>query len=80
MKTVYRDFIKERLKYYRELMGKTQEEFAQLLNMKPGTYATYEQGCALPSIFLLKKVCKLAKIKLDKFMEGSPEEVNTATA
>lgn len=77
MKTEYRQWIAGRLVEIRTAAKLTQTSLANLLKIKPGTYATYEQRSAQPSLFLIKQICKICGITIDKFMEGSPEEEPT---
>jgi len=64
----------ERLQYFRELKKKTQLQMADMLGVKRCTYASYEEGRAEPSIYTLKKFCRECKIKVDEFLQTSPEE------
>lgn len=77
MKTEYRHWIAGRLIEIRTAAKLTQTGLANLLKIKSGTYAKYEQEAAEPSLFMLKQICRICEITMDKFMEGSPEEEPT---
>lgn len=74
MKNQYRKWIGVRLEYFRKIKGYTQEKIAQLLNIKAGTYGTYEQGTAMINIILLSQLCEIYEITLDEFMKDMPQE------
>lgn len=79
MKTEYREWIAGRLKTLRSEAKLKQGAVATLLNMKQGTYGTYEQGTAEPSIFVLKQICEIYHITIDQFMQGSPNPKEITT-
>lgn len=73
MKNQYRKWIMDRLKEIRRVKRLKQKQVAEKLGIKLSTYQSYEEGRAEPSIFTLKMFCKLCKIKIDKFLQDSPE-------
>lgn len=79
MKNEFKKWIGERLRHFREEKIMLQSELADKLQIKPGTYASYEEGRATPKIFTLKEICKLFSITMDEFLEGSPAELTEAT-
>lgn len=72
MKTEYRKWIGQRLKYFRTLAKMTVGQVAEAIAMNKKTYCHYEDGYTLPSIITLKSICEVFATTLDKFMEGSP--------
>lgn len=74
MKTIYRKWIGERLKYYRALMKLSQSQLAEKINKKKRAYGKYEDGEAEPSIYTLKALCAIFKVTIDEFMQGSPQD------
>ena len=73
MKNLYREFTGNRMKALRLEKKKKQMEMASLLGIKLKAYQSYEEKRAEPSIFIIKKFCKIIRMKVDKFLEGSPE-------
>lgn len=78
MKTIYRTWIGKRLKHFRELRKHSQSQISNLIDIKLCTYQSYEEGRAEPSIFTLKMFCKICKVKMDKFLQDSPEKKTPA--
>ena len=72
MKNIYRKWIGERLKYFRDLLKLDQSQFAAMIGKTRQCYAAYEEGRAEPAIFTLKQICDIHSITVDKFLEGSP--------
>lgn len=80
MKTEYRKWIGERLKYFRTEQKLTPGQLAGKIPMNKKTYGHYEDGYTLPSIIRLKAICEALSTSLDKFMEGSPaKEVDSVS-
>lgn len=77
MKTVYREWIGKRLKLFRDKTDFSQSQLAQKIGMKKRAYGKYEEGEAEPSIYTLKKLCKIFGTTLDDFMKDSPQEPAT---
>lgn len=73
MKNVCRAWMKDKVAGTRQLLGISQQEMASRLNKRTGTYAKYEEGIAMPSVFTLKKICAMAGTTLDEFMRDAPE-------
>lgn len=74
MKNEYREWIRERMRHFREKKKKSQLQIAELLHIKEGTYRSYEDGRAMPSIIILEKFCIICRITVDKFLQNSPEK------
>lgn len=72
MKTAYRKWIGERLKYFRIQNKLTPPMVAEKISMHVKTYGHYEEGVAMPSVFTLRDICAIYSITIDQFMEGSP--------
>jgi transcriptional regulator with XRE-family HTH domain len=72
MKTVYREWMKNRLIHFRDQFKLTTADVARAIKMNPKTYGHYEEGVSMPSVLTLKQICKLYSITMDYFMEGSP--------
>lgn len=72
MKNLFRSWIKDKLRQIRKSLNLSHKEMAEKLGLKTGTYQSYEEGRACPSIFTLKKVCALSNITLDAFMQDCP--------
>ncbi len=60
--------IGERIKYYREKSGLTQEKLADLLGMGPKNLSSVERGCVGVSITTLIKICKILSISSDQLL------------
>lgn len=54
-----REKIRENLRKCRIEYGYTQEDLAIIIDLKPTTVASWEQGLSLPSIAMLYKLAKL---------------------
>jgi transcriptional regulator with XRE-family HTH domain len=78
MKTTYRIWIGNRLKYFREKLKISQSQLAEKIGMQKRSYGKYEEGEAEPSIYTLKKLCEIFSTSLDEFMKDSPQEPVTA--
>lgn len=74
MKSEYREWIRKRLSHYRDKKKKTQSQMAKLLSIKEGTYRSYEDGRAMPSIMTVEKFCKICEITVNTFLQTSPEK------
>lgn len=72
MKTVYRKWIGERLKFFRIQNKLTPAQVSEAIEMHVKTYSHYEEGVSMPSVVTLKSICQKYLISLDYFMDGSP--------
>lgn len=68
-----RNGIREALVYCRHEKGLTQEEVADLVEKKPTTIASWEQGLSLPNVQTLYRLAEYYKKSL-AFMYGEEEE------
>lgn len=62
--------IGERLRWLREQAGYSQKEVAKALCVSHCTYAYYELGKLIPSIFELGKLSKVFKVSMDELVKG----------
>ena len=63
------------LKRARQHKGLTQNDVAKKLNIDRSTYAYYESGRSLPSIFQIIKISRILNLKIMYFLiEGTPEK------
>ena len=60
-------FIADKIKYYRNLRGMTQEELAEYLNTSPQTISRYENGDRKTNNDTLFALAKLFKISINDF-------------
>ena len=74
MKTIYRKWIGQRLRYYRVRKKLSQLQISHDVGLLETTYQAYELGVAEPSIYTLQRLCKIFRVKLDTFLKGSPIE------
>lgn len=72
MKTQYRKWVAKKLQNLREKSGLSQMELADKIELKKQTYKAYEEGRCLPSIIIIKQLCTIYKITVDKFLQDSP--------
>lgn len=54
---------KNKLKFYREQAGLTQDQLAKLLNVSQPTIQRWENGAREPNLQDLKKLCKALGVK-----------------
>lgn len=59
--------INERLKYYRKLNNLSQEELAEKANINEKYYGRIEREESIPTINVLRKICKALNISLIEF-------------
>lgn len=52
---------KLRLKYYREKLGKSQREIAEIFNLTQQAYSTWENGSSFPNAKQIIKLCEVFK-------------------
>lgn len=74
MKTAYRIFLADQFRSYRKSKRKTQQQMAELLGLKHRAYQAYEEARAEASVFTIKSFCEIVKVKVDKFLKGSPQK------
>lgn len=67
--------LAERLRNQRKLKGKTQNELAELLNVKRATYGEYERGNNLPPIDKLVIIADALNVSID-YLVGTEEKQN----
>lgn len=60
--------ISERLKFYREDRGYTQQAIAAHLNISRTAYANYETGLRMPDIFTLDSLARLYGVAIEAFL------------
>lgn len=65
--------IGERIKKVRRVVGKTQQELADDLNLKRNTIATYEMGKSEPSDRTIADICRLYNVNEDWLRTGEGE-------
>ncbi len=68
--------LSEKLKALRLKKGATQDDMADLLNIKRQTYSAYERGVSLPDISTLTKLAEFFAVSVDDLLEikkRSPE-------
>lgn len=68
--------LAERLKEERLLQGKTQEEMANLLNVKRATYGEYERGNNLPPVDKLKTIAEDFNVSIDYLVGNAEKQIN----
>lgn len=64
-------------KYIRELReqrGLSQEEAAELLGVRQGTYARFELGTRNVTLGLAIKICQLYNVELKDFLASMPKQ------
>ncbi len=61
--------IPENIKFYRQQMGMTQEELANLLNGRKSLVCNYETGYSTPDIYTLCRLAEIFGITLDELVE-----------
>lgn len=77
-KDQWRDWLKGRLKEFRNSKGMTHQGVAEYLTkfykmrFKLSRYSSYEEGRAEPSISTIKHLCLLYEKTMDEFFEGCP--------
>lgn len=54
-----------RLKEIRKERGLTQKELSKRINVAERLYQSYEYGKVIPSIIILKKLCKVLSVSAD---------------
>lgn len=52
---------KLRLRYYREKVGKSQREIAEVLNLTQQAYSTWENGSSFPNAKQIIRLCEIFK-------------------
>ena len=62
--------MNERLKKLRKELGRTQQEFADCLNVKRNTIATYEVGKSNPSDAAVNNICREFNVNEDWLRTG----------
>lgn len=72
MKTIYRQWIGKRLYQYRVKHNMLMTDVSNSLGIQWTTYQAWEHGRAEPSIYNLQRICRLFKVRVDTFLEGSP--------
>ena len=58
----------EKIKDLRERNNISQKEFAQLLNISPSTYNSYEKGNSTYTAPMLKKICEVLHCSSDELL------------
>ena len=67
--------LQYRLKSLRKSLGFTQETIAAKLGIKRASYASYEEGRAVPRLNILKQICDLAKVDIEDIIGGDLDKV-----
>lgn len=67
--------LAERLRHQRKIKGKTQNELAELLQVKRATYGEYERGNNLPPIDKLVIIADALNVSID-YLVGTTEKEN----
>lgn len=67
--------LAERLRQQRKLKGKTQNDLAELLNVRRATYGEYERGNNLPPIDKLVIIADALGVSID-YLVGNEEKKN----
>ncbi len=68
------EHIHNEVSKYRTLMGATQEELAQRVNVSRQTIISLEKGNYTPSILLALKVAKVFKVPVEQIFKISYEK------
>lgn len=63
--------MNERIKQLRSALGKTQQEFADAINVKRNTVATYEMGRSEPSASAISLICTKFNVNEDWLRTGN---------
>lgn len=66
--------IAERMRYFREINGYSQEDLAQKLNISRQSISKWELGKSTPDINYIIKMSEFYKISLDQLLKG---EINS---
>lgn len=67
--------IYERIKFYRQLNGWTQEEIAEKLEMSPSGYGSIERGDTDVSLSRLEKIVEILGIEINDLFNQSGKQV-----
>ena len=65
----------ERLKWVREIMGKTQQEMADMVGIQQSAWCQYETGRRSPDAFQAVRIAAKMKISVDYLLSGSLDGV-----
>jgi transcriptional regulator with XRE-family HTH domain len=79
MKNARRNWIKERLKYFRKQKNLQPKDVAEKINIKTKTYSAHEEGRSEPDLFRLKDICAIYSITVDEFLDGCPSQVTQSS-
>lgn len=60
--------ISKNIRFYRKLLGLTQEELANRLGGKKSLVSNYENGYSVPDIFTLIKLADIFDVTLDELV------------
>lgn len=71
--------MKDRLKAVRKAIGLTQQEFADDLNLRQSTIASYESGDRVPSARTVADVCRTYGVNIDWLQTGEGEMFRAST-
>ena len=64
-----------KVKYYREIMGYSQEELANILEIRRETILRIENGINYPSVFLALRLAEILKINVNYLFWLSNDEI-----
>ncbi len=74
-------FFSKRLKFFREKLGYSQKQIAEILGIDRSTYTYYETGKSKPSLDTLSKLCKIYNVDYkDILSEEQKDELVLADA
>ena len=68
------NYIGENLKKIRGSKGITQDEIAEVLEVKRQTYSAYERGVTVPDAICIKKLADFLEVSADEILEEPPEK------
>lgn len=71
--------IGERIRLVRTDAGLTQQEFAQRLEIKQNTVATYESGATKPSDRIVSSICRLFGVNRAWILDGTGDMLRPVT-
>ena len=66
--------LKENLARLRKKAGLTQDDVADMLNVKRQTYSAYERGVSIPDAITLKKIAKHFGVSTDHLLSSEQEQ------